>query len=359
MEHESVERSAALASHGKHEIETPGQTEGEPMANLRDGPEARRATPGGSFIARFALILVVLALAGLFSGLTPNLFPTSGNLNAMLVSQSIPLLLALTVIIPLRAGDFDLSISAVMVLSAAVTAILSGRLGVALPLAILVVLTIGAVVGLINSLFAVKFGINAFIVTLGMMTLLEGFTYGITNGNVITDVPTSLTDFARSSVLGLPAAVYYGWIAALVLWYIFEFTPIGRRLLFVGGNPEAARLAGISVGRVRTGAFVAASIGSAFAGVVLVGQLGAADPTLGPSYLLPPYAAAFLGMAAVQLGRFNVWGSLIAVYLLIVATTGLLLLGTQSWVTDVFNGAALMLAVAFTRFVEYRNSRTT
>jgi len=198
--------------------------------------------------------------------------------------------------------------------------------------------------------------LNAFVVTLGAMTLIQGLTTWITGSNLVSKVPSGLTSFARNQVLGLPAAVFYGWILAIVLWYLFEFTPLGRYLLFVGGNREASRLAGISVRRVRTLTFVASGVISAFAGLVLVGKLGVADPTLGGSYLLPPYAAAFLGIAAVQLGRFNIGGTVIAVYLLIVATTGLLLLGSASWVTDVFNGAALILAITFAHLASRRGA---
>lgn len=309
------------------------------------------------FAASYALVFALIALIGLFSVWIPDQFLTVDNFRAMLETQSAALILALAVIIPLRAGDFDLSVAAVMVFAMALVAILTTKSGLPTGLAIPLALLFGVAVGLVNSIFIVKLGINAFIVTLGMMTLIQGFTFGITDGSIISKIPASLLDLSRTQILGIPLAVYYGWILALGLWYVFEHTPIGRRLLFVGGNPEATRLAGISIDRVRIGAFVASSVLSAAAGIILLGRLGSADPTLGPGYLLPPYAAAFLGAAAVQLGRFNVWGTVIAVYLLVVATTGLLLLGTQSWVTDVFNGAALIAAVTFARLVEIRNAR--
>lgn len=302
-------------------------------------------------LAKYSLVVVLIVVAAFFSIVEPDSFPNWSNVSAMLSSQSVALLLALAVLIPLRAGDFDLSIAATMVFASAMAPLVWGDWGLPLALALLLTLIFGAVVGLANSFFVVGLGINAFVVTLGSMTLLGGLTTWITGGQLVNEVPTQLTDFARGDWFGIPSAVYYGWALALILWFVFQFTPVGRYLLFLGGNPEASRLAGISVKKVRTGAFVAAGVISSFAGILLVGKLGVADPTVGPSYLLPPYAAAFLGLAAVQLGRFNVAGTVIAVYLLTVATTGLLLLGAESWVSEVFNGAALLLAVSFARLV--------
>jgi ribose transport system permease protein len=307
-----------------------------------------------SYFARYALVLVIAGLFILFTLLEPGLFATWGNIKAMLSAQSVTLILALAVVIPLRAGDFDLSIAAVMVFASTLAPLLWGASGLPVPLAILLTLVFGVVAGLVNSFFIVLLNLNAFVVTLGSMTLLQGLTTWITGGNLVTKVPSALTTFARTSVAGIPLAVFYGLALALILWYVCEMTPFGRSLLFVGGNRESARLAGIPVKRVRLLAFVMSAVISAFAGLVLVGKLGVADPTLGGSYLLPPYAAAFLGIASVQLGRFNIVGAVIAVYLLIVATTGLLLLGGESWVTEVFNGGALILAVTFASFASGR-----
>jgi ribose transport system permease protein len=127
-------------------------------------------------------------------------------------------------------------------------------------------------------------------------------------------------------------------------------TPCGRYLLFIGGNRDAAELAGLRVNAFRQGAYVASGTLSALAGLLFAGSLGAVDPTSGGAYLLPPVTAAFLGASAIKLGRFNVVGTLVAIYLLAVGITGLQLLGLQSWIADVFNGACLIVAMAFAIF---------
>jgi len=330
------------------------------LATATTGAQAAPAEPagGGGFgkaagnlVARYSLIFVLVAIGIFFSIVEPDTFPKWGNVTAMLSSQSVALLLALAVLIPLRAGDFDLSISATMVFASAMAPLVCADWGIPLAPAIVLTLMFGCAVGFANSFFVVGLGINAFVVTLGSMTLLGGLSTWVTGGQLVSHPPEQLISFARTEWFGIPAAVYYGWALALFLYFVFQYTPVGRYLLFLGGNAEASRLAGISVRKVRTGAFVASGLISAFAGLLLVGKIGVADPTVGSSYLLPPYAAAFLGLAAVQLGRFNVMGTVIAVYLLTVATTGLLLLGAEAWVTEVFNGAALLLAVTFARLV--------
>jgi ribose transport system permease protein len=308
-------------------------------------------------VGRYALVVLVLILAAVFCVTEPDIFATSGNLKAMLSSESVVLILALAVTIPLRAGDFDLSIAAVMVFASTLTPKLVNDAGVPLILAVLITILFGVGIGLLNGGLVVSLDLNAFVVTLGTMTLVGGFTVWLTDGNLVSDVPSQLTDFARHSFLGLPTAVWAGWLLALILWYVYEFTPVGRFLLFVGGSHDASRLAGVSVGRVRVGAFVASGILSAVAGMILAGKLGVADPTVAGGYLLPPYAAAFLGMAAVQVGRFNVGGTIIAVYLLMVATTGLLLGGAAPWVTEVFIGTALLSAITFSELIRRRTNR--
>jgi ribose transport system permease protein len=255
-------------------------------------------------------------------------------------------MLALAVTLPLRAGEFDLSIGAVAIASATVVGSLTALHGVSLGVAILVALAAGLVVGVVNAIVVVGIGINAFIATLGSMTLVGGLTLAISqDGQVIVGLPAGLVNLANTTLLTLPLSVWYGWVLALVLWYVYQFTPFGRRLLFVGGNASSARLTGIPVRRVKASAFIFSSLISAAAGVVLAGSLRSVDPTTASDYLLQPYAAAFLGTTVLQFGRFNAIGTVIGLYLLAAGVSGLELLGVQNWVNDVFNGATLILAV--------------
>jgi ribose transport system permease protein len=319
----------------------------EPSRDRGPAPQGLAGRVARDLLRRYALLLVAIALFIAFAIAIPDRFATWANVETILSSQSVLLILALAIVIPLRAGDFDLSVASVMIASATIVGLLTTRSGLPAGPAILIGLAFGFGVGLINALFIVKMGMNAFVVTLAMASVLDGVSLGLARNALILEIPDGVLQIARTDILGLPSAIFIGWALAFVLWFVFECTPLGRYLLFVGGNRDAARLAGVAVDKVRVVAFVAASTIAALAGVILAGKIGAVDPTIGASYLLPPYAAAFLGTTAVAVGRFNVGGLVIAIYLLIIGITGLLLLGAAPWISNVFNGAVLLAALTF------------
>jgi ribose transport system permease protein len=302
------------------------------------------------WVAPYALVIFLVILTAVFSITNPSTFATAGNVNAIVSSQTLLLLLSLAVLFPLRGGDFDLTISSTMLMSGAVVAILTTQHHFNGVVAMLLGVCVGAVVGIVNSAFIVGLGLDAFITTLGIMTALTGLTYAITGSVVITGLPADVLSFSRADWLGLQSSTWYAWILALIVLYIFEFTPYGRYLLFVGGNRDAARLSNVRVKTIRASAFITSGIIAGLAGVVLAGTLGSVDPSSGGEFLLQPFAACFLGMTAITVGRFNVLGTVIALYLLAVGITGLELIGAQPWVADVFNGGALVLAITFAWF---------
>jgi ribose transport system permease protein len=294
--------------------------------------------------SRLGLLWVLIALFVLFSIWLPHTFLTLGNVQTMVNSQAVILILAIAATMPLRAGDFDFSIAAVMTASTATVIVLVSH-GQSLALAVFLALGLGLVVGVVNALLIVKIGVDSLITTLGMLTALGGYAYAITNSNVIVVSRSAVLGFARDSFAGFPAATWYAWVLVVVAWYVYEKTPLGRYLIFIGGNREAAKLAGVRVSGVRGLALLTSALLSAFAGIVLAGQLGAIDPSIGSQYLLQPFAAALLGATTVTIGRPNALGTLIALYLLVIGVTGLELLGASSWANDVFNGLALVVAV--------------
>jgi ribose transport system permease protein len=326
-------------------------------ANLIHEPVSPLTSRISERVARFALVGVAVGTFLLFTILLPGVYATKPNIMAMLSSQSITLILTLAVLVPLRSGDFDLSVAANMVFCSALLGIMTRNGAVPLALAIVITLSVGLAIGLFNGFLIVVIGVNAFIVTLGAMTVLGGLAFGITGGSVLVNLPPALLQLGRTEILGLPLAIWYGWVLAVLLWYVFELTPLGRYLLFVGGNAESAELAGVPVRLTRMSAFAGSALLSAVAGVVLAAKFGSVDPTVAASFLLPPYAAAFLGTTVIQLGRFNVLGSIVGSYLLTIGITGLLLKGADPWVSDVFNGAALMAAVTFAKLVSRKRVR--
>jgi ribose transport system permease protein len=316
-----------------------------------------RSRSRGRFVERYALLGVWALVVVCFGVLRPDTFLSTANFSTIFGSQAVLVVLTLALLTPLTAGDYDLSVAATMGLSTMTLAILNVDHGWPIGAAIAAALAVGLLVGLVNGAIIVLLGIDSLIVTLGTSTFIAGVILWISNSQTISGISTTLTDaVVRTRLFEIPLAFYYGIALGLVMYYVFEFMPVGRRLLFVGRGRNVARLSGIRVMRLRWGAFVVSGIISAFAGVLYAGTLGSADPTSSLSFLLPAFAAAFLGATTIMPGRFNPIGSIAAVYFLVTGITGLQLLGVQTFVQQLFYGGALVLAVALSQLARRREA---
>ena len=326
------------------------------MANVRDHLKP------SDFLQRYALIIVWGFVIILFSVIpsTSSTFPTTGNFSTIFGTQAVILVVTLALLVPLVAGDYDLSVAATLTLSAMTIALLNTQHGVNIYLCVVIALGIGALVGFINGAIVVLIGIDPFIATLGTQTFITGVVYWISNSTTLSGVSQNLITPVVvdrwPSFFPIPLMFWYGVALTAILWFVLEFTPLGRRLLFVGRGRSVSRLSGLHVGRIRWGALVTSGFLAAGAGVLYVGQSGGADPSSGLQFLLPAFAAAFLGSTSIQPGRFNPIGALIAVYFLISGITGLQLLGAQSYVQFLFYGGALVLAVALSQIARRREA---
>ncbi|MDX6685951.1 MAG: ribose transport system permease protein [Baekduia sp.] len=335
------------------------------MTTERTAPAGKRTHIGrrllparvapANLIERLALPGAWLALVIVFGALRPTEFLTAGNFESIFGSQAVLVVLTCGLLIPLTAGDYDLSITGTLMLSQMMLGVLQAQHGWALSTVIPLCLATGAVVGSVNGALVMVFGIDPFIVTLGTGTFLQGIVLWISNSMSFSGISTDLVNVVVvDRFLGIPLEFYYGLGLCAVLWYLFEFTAMGRRLLFVGRGRDVARLSGLRVGRLRWGALVASGVISAAAGILYAGTTGSADPTSGSSYLLPAFAAAFLGATTIAPGRFNPWGSFVAVYFLVTGITGLSLLGVRSFTQDLFYGGALVIAVTLSQLARSR-----
>jgi ribose transport system permease protein len=307
---------------------------------------------------RYALLVAWGVTCVVFGILRPDTFLTTSNFTTIFGSQAVLVVLTLALLFPLTAGDYDLSVAATMGLSAMTLAILNVDHGWSIGASILAALGVGLAVGLVNGALVVLIDIDSLIATLGSSTFIAGVILWISNSQTISGVSDKLVNVVVvDRFLGIPLAFYYGIALGVAMLYVFEFMPIGRRLLFVGRGRSVARLGGIRVSRLRWGALVASGIISAFAGVLYAGTLGSADPTSSLSFLLPAFAAAFLGATTIMPGRFNPLGSIAAVYFLVTGITGLQLLGVQTFVQQLFYGGALVLAVALSQLARRRDAR--
>lgn len=306
-------------------------------------------------VQRVALPVAWLVLIVGFGIANPGVFLTAATFQTMLGSQAVLLVLTLALIVPLTAGDYDLSVAGVLTLSAMMVAILNVQHGWPIWAAIVAALVMGLVVGLVNGLIMVFFGIESLIVTLGMGTLLTGITLWASDSATISGISQTLVDYVIvKRFAGISLAFFYAIALCALLWWVLEYTSVGRRLLFVGRGRSVSKLSGVRVGRVRIGALMGSAALAALAGVLYAGTSGGADPSSGSTLLLPAFAAAFLGATSIMPGRFNPWGTAIAVYFLVTGITGLQLMGVQSYVQQLFYGGALLVAVALSQLARGR-----
>ncbi len=296
---------------------------------------------------KYGLAILWILMIVVFSVMRPNSFMTRANFAVMFGSQSAAIVLALALVVALAVGEFDLSVASTLGLSATLIAVLNGLDHWQIVPAVIVGLLSGVVVGIINGLLVVKLGVDGIVITLGMATFLLGIAIWVSQEQAIGGVSLGLQNVMSHPLFGVGASFYYAIAVAAIVWYIMRRTPIGRHMLFVGSNREVARLVGVSVNRIRFGAYLASGFLSALAGVMTVGLSGGFLADSSQSLLLPAFAAAFLGAAVVVPGRFNAWGTVIAILFLITGITGMELLGLTgtSWISQVFYGAALVVAV--------------
>lgn len=310
-----------------------------------------RSPEGTSWIARYGLAVILVGLLVGFSAAKPSSFATWDNYRSILNNEAIIVLLALAAMMPLVIGEIDLSVTGILGVSQALVTGLCALQGLSPAVAVVLSLIAGAVLGLINGLIIVKLHINALVTTLASGTVMGGLVIWYTGGSPIYEgVPKSLTQIARGTFFGVPRAVVYVAVVAAILWFVLSRLPTGRRLYAVGGNRRAAELSGIRADRLVISTFVASGVLAALAGVVLGSQLGSVVPGGEGAYLLPAFAGAFLGATAIQPGRYNPIGTVLAAYTLSVAVSGLQQLGAPSWVQPVFNGTVLIVAVGLSGY---------
>lgn len=291
----------------------------------------------------WAVIIVVFAIW------TPNTFLTSTTLKTLLGEQAITATLAVGLTVPLAAAAFDLSVGYTLGLASIVVAWLVGVHGMAIAPAIVLALLTGAVVGAVNGIMINWFRIDSFIATLGVGSCVVAMTRWVSGDLTIIGLSSNFESVAGDELFGISLPVYYMLGLGIVLWFVLEHTPAGRYVYATGGNLEAARLSGVRTRAVIFSSLVVAGLVAAFAGVLLASSTASATPSIGPSYLLPAFAAVFLGSTQITPGRFNIWGTILAVYVLATGVKGLQLVGAPFWIPDLFNGVALLLAVGLSK----------
>jgi ribose transport system permease protein len=321
-------------------------------------PLHRRLNAGALVVVleRYALVVLLGALIVFFAVLpsTSDSFLTVANIRNVAANEAVIAIAALAALVPLIAGQFDVSVGAVLGMVSVAVAALTVRAGLPVPVALVIGVAMGAVVGAVSGFIVAYLRASSFIITLGMATLVGGLVSLYTKDQVILGVPQSISDFGTLNWLGIPRVVWLLAVVALGVGYLLRHTVFGRQLLSIGANPRSAWLVGIPVPLVVMLSFVVAGALAGIAGTVELARTGSGNPQVGSGYTLSALAAAFLGSTTIRPGRFNVPGTIVGVFFVAISVNGLTLAGAADWVDPVFNGAAVVIAVAVSTVLAHR-----
>ncbi|MER8387024.1 ribose ABC transporter permease [Mesorhizobium sp. M1380] len=288
--------------------------------------------------------MVLMMLVILMSTIAPN-FNRVDNLLNIARAISVNAVLAAGMTLVILTGGIDLSVGSIVAVSGVVS-VIAAIAGVPAPAAISIGVAAGAACGLINGALTAYLSLAPFIVTLGTMTFLRGLAYTITEGQPIVSSSLNFKAIGNGYLWGVPMPVLVMAIVYLIVWFILERTRYGRHVYAVGGNAEAAKLAGVRVKRVITSVYVLAGGCAGLAGVIFAARVISAQPTAGTGYELDAIAAVVLGGTSLAGGRGRIVGTLIGSVILGVLGTGLILLNVPFFTQLLIKGVVIIVAVA-------------
>ncbi len=313
-------------------------------------PEKAPAPPRVAHLAqgltRWSVLIGYVLMVAIFAILRPDTFLTISTATNLLDQATIPTLLVCGLTFILASGEFDLSFTAVLGLSAGAVIILMSKHDWPVALACMAALVLAGGLGLIVGLLVTVGRASSFIVTLAVSSVVVGLELALTdNKTIFENVPISFTNVAQQEVLGLHQSVWIMVILVVISGIILHATRLGRHISAVGGNATAAFLAGISVRRVRISCFVIVALLAGLAAILRTSTAGSYFPNSSAGFLLNSYAAVFLGAAAARSGRFTILGSVFGVVWLLTLQTGLTQLNQPAWASTLLQGLILSIAV--------------
>jgi ribose transport system permease protein len=299
--------------------------------------------------------LIVLGILFAYFSLTANYFLTWANFVQIFNQAALTAIIAGGLTMVLAAGQFDLSIGNNASISGIVASVMMIN-GFPIPLAVGGAILMGILIGLCNAFLVTRVGVNALVATLGVGSAVVGINYFISGGSAqpFGSVAPDFTQISIGNWLSVPKNVYYMAAVSIALWVILNRTVLGKNIQAVGGNAEAARLAGVRVHRVTSWTFVIAGICASITGVLLAAVVGSGQPVGGDGYTLAAFAAAFLGTAVIREGQFHIIGTIVGVLTVAVGFNGLALTGVPSYFQFFFQGALLIAAVSFSTLAQKR-----
>ena len=329
----------------------PPLTAGTRMPNWR--------APGAvvlGFARKYGAVVALLLMIATFAILRPSQFLNYDNVISILLQVSVLGIMAVGLTATLIMVEFDLSIGWVASLAGMLVTGWMAHNGLPVALAIVLALAVGLGIGILNGVIVTGLGVNAFICTLAMGSVVSGVLGWYSISPIILGVPEGFSRIGQSVIFHVPSPVLIMAVVAIALYVLMERTVPGRKMYSVGGNREAARLAGVPINRYRIMAFAISGFCAALAGVLLASELGSGQPQGAIGFLLDAFAATFLGAATWREGEFHIGGTIVGVLIMGVIFNGLALLNAPAWTTDVLRGAILIAAVGASGILRRRTT---
>ncbi|MFE9606866.1 ABC transporter permease [Streptomyces hokutonensis] len=295
---------------------------------------------------KYSALWIWAGLILLFGLWVPDTFLTWSNVQIILSSQAVTAIVALGLVAPLAVGAVDLAVGSAVGVTGMLAAVLMAHSGWGTVPTIVATLVLGCCIGAVMGVLVGVVRISSMIVTLAASSVLGGLTLWLSDGQNVVGLTSRFLALGSGTMLGLAWPFWVMLLLCVCAWLFFDHTATGRYLHATGLGQEAARLSGVPTTRLIVLALTVSAGAASTAGLLGTARIGAGDPSFGPSYLLPAYAAVFLGSTQVRPGFFNPWGTVISVYVLATGVKGLQLAGAPVWIPDVFNGIALLAAVS-------------
>lgn len=300
-------------------------------------------------------IVAAAVILFIFFSFASSSFLTIYNIFNISRTFALYLLIALSQAVVVVVGGMNLSVGAIGGLAVITTGYLLSELGMPEWMGASAGLVVGLAAGMVNGLIITKFKINSFIVTLSTSFIFTGLVYGISKGYPYTKIPQSFTFLGTEGWLGLPLLFWLVVICLIVIYYLFKYTLLGRRLLATGGNLEAARLSGVNTGRIILSANVISGFFAALAGVLWVSRMGSAQPATGGNWLIISFAIAIIGGTGLNGGSISALGLFMGGAVLVMIRNGLVLMAANVYFEQAFFGTIILLAVALDKIREVYN----
>lgn len=298
---------------------------------------------------RFGTLVAFVLLCIGFSIAAPQAFASQANVFNLVQQMATLAIVATAATLVMTIGEFDLSVGFSASLAAVICFVLFGQ-GHDVWLAVLTALAVGIAAGAANGVLVARFGIPSFVATLALGTILSGLAFGISGGeSLFRSVPEGFKALGRGNLLGIPVLAFWIVVVLGVASFVLTQTEFGRHLRAIGGNPQAARLAGLPIVRDVVVTFAAAGGLAALAGLLLASRLGSVQHTMGEPLLLPAYAAVFIGTTASPTGSPTVAGTLLGVAITGVLVNGMTIVGVEPFIQRILTGAIIIVAVLVRR----------